>query len=149
MFEEILEQRKIYEKNRKRRINDKTFPFRDDNYICCSTYGNSRSRQFHRTYYNKLLLDNNLPAIKFHDLRHTYATILLKSNFSSKAVSQLLGHSSEIITVDVYCDKKQLIYDCLNVLEPFIEEVIPQEETIYDYSDIDMGIDEYMNNILP
>jgi hypothetical protein len=36
------------------------------------------------------------------------------------------------------------------VLEPFIEEVIPQEEeTIYDYSDIDMGIDEYMNNILP
>lgn len=149
LFEEILEQRKIYEKNRKRRINDKTFPFRDDNYICCSTYGNSRSRQFHRTYYNKLLLDNNLPAIKFHDLRHTYATILLKSNFSSKAVSQLLGHSSEIITVDVYCDKKQLIYDCLNVLEPFIEEVIPQEETIYDYSDIDMGIDEYMNNILP
>ena len=40
VFEAILEERKTYEKNRRRR--PKTF--RDWNYICCSTYGNPRSK---------------------------------------------------------------------------------------------------------
>ena len=44
LFEAILEQKTLYEKNKRRRINDITTPFSDDDYICCSTYGRSRSR---------------------------------------------------------------------------------------------------------
>ena len=46
VFEAILEERKKYERNRSRRINDKTTPFKDYDFICCSTYGNPRSKVF-------------------------------------------------------------------------------------------------------
>ena len=39
----------------------------------------------------------------------------------------MMGHAKEIVTIDVYADKNQLVCDCLEVLEPFIEEVLPQE----------------------
>ncbi|MFV0249830.1 MAG: tyrosine-type recombinase/integrase [Bacilli bacterium] len=74
--------------------------------MCCSTYGKSRSRGFHQSYYNELMKQLNLPDIDFHDLRHTFTTLIVKSNFNAKAISQLLGHVSEIITIDVYTDNR-------------------------------------------
>jgi integrase len=148
IFNKILDERKKYEINRKRRINDKSFPFRDDDYICCSTYGNSRSKGFYYKYYKRIFADNNIPYVTFHHLRSTYTTLLLKANFSSKAVSELLGHSSEIITVDVYTDKSKLIYDCLDKIEPYINDVIPnlnQTRKNNDYSDFEINIDNYLN----
>ena len=92
----------------------------------------------------------DLPDIHFHQLRNTYATILLKNSFNSKGVSHLLGHAKEIISVDVYGDTQEIIEDCLDVLEPFIEEVIPKErkDQYYDYSEvieIDLILEEYFN----
>lgn len=127
VFDEILKEREIYEKNKKRRKNDKTNPFQDLNYICCSTYGRPRSKSYVYLHYKKLLSENNLPDIRWHDLRATLATLLLKNNYSPKAVSKILGHSKEIITVDVYGDNQQLIEDCLAELEPFIAEVRPNK----------------------
>ena len=146
VFEAILEERKTYEKNRRRRPKE----FRDWNYICCSTYGNPRSKGFHQKYYKDLLKSLDLPDIHFHQLRNTYATILLKNSFNSKGVSHLLGHAKEIISVDVYGDTQKIIEDCLDVLEPFIEEVIPKErkDQYYDYSEvieIDLILKEYFN----
>lgn len=126
VFEAILEERKKYERNRSRRINDKTTPFKDYNFICCSTYGNPRSKSFHFKYWKQLLKENNLPDIRFHDLRASYCTLLLKNNINEKAVSKQLGHATEIITVDVYGDNEEIIADCLNELEPFIESVKPR-----------------------
>ena len=146
VFEAILEERKTYEKNRRRRPKE----FRDWNYICCSTYGNPRSKGFHQKYYKDLLKSLDLPDIHFHQLRNTYATILLKNSFNSKGVSHLLGHAKEIISVDVYGDTQEIIEDCLDVLEPFIEEVIPKKrkDQYYDYSEvieIDLILEEYFN----
>ena len=39
----------------------------------------------------------------------------------------LLGYAKEIISVDVYGDTQEIIEDCLDILESFIEEVIPKE----------------------
>jgi integrase len=44
----------------------------------------------------------DLPRIRFHDLRHTAATILLSHNVNPKVVSEMLGHSSVAITLDIY-----------------------------------------------
>ena len=85
-----------------------------------STYGNPRSKCYHHKYYKDLLKSLDLPDIHFHQLRNTYATILLKNSFNSKGVSHLLGHAKEIISVDVYGDTQEIIEDCLDVLEPFI-----------------------------
>jgi len=43
-----------------------------------------------------------LDAIRFHDLRHTCATLLLASNVNPKIVSEMLGHASIAITLDTY-----------------------------------------------
>ena len=150
LFEAIVEKRVVYEKNRKRRINDKTNPFRDEGYIVCSTYGKPRSRGYHDTHFKQLLKENELPNIKFHELRHTHTTLLMKANFSPKAVSVLLGHSKEIITVDRYTDKAEIIYDCLDILEPYIESVISKDEDVkcYDYSDLDFKLDDYIKALI-
>ena len=43
-----------------------------------------------------------LPEIRFHDLRHTCATLLLSKNVNPKVVSEMLGHASIAITLDTY-----------------------------------------------
>ena len=59
---------------------------------------NLRNRSFTR-----LLEHAGLPAdTRFHDLRHTCATLLLSRNVNPKIVSEMLGHSSIAITLDTY-----------------------------------------------
>jgi integrase len=43
-----------------------------------------------------------VPLIRFHDLRHTCATLLLMQNVNPKMVSEMLGHSSVRVTLDIY-----------------------------------------------
>ena len=83
-----------------------------------------------------------MPDIRWHDLRATYCTILLKNDFNPKAVSKLMGHAKEIITIDVYGDKQEIIEDCLEALEPFIDEVLPEEEEEFNLSVMD-----YMDSV--
>ena len=49
-----------------------------------------------------LLRKSGLPKIRLHDLRHTHASLLLKAGIHPKAVSERLGHSSIMITLDRY-----------------------------------------------
>lgn len=42
------------------------------------------------------------PGLRFHDLRHTHATLLLTAGVPINAVSQRLGHSTPVITLTVY-----------------------------------------------
>jgi len=135
VFEAILKERKRYEDNKRRRINDKTNPFQDLGYICCSTSGRPRGRTYAFQHFKRLLRENNLPDIRWHDLRATYATILIKKDFNLKAISRKMGHAKQIITADVYGDKKMIINDCIDKLNPFLEEVLPQEDfTLRDYT---------------
>lgn len=69
-----------------------------------------------------------MPDIRWHDLRSSFCTLLLKNNFNPKAVSKLMGHAKELITMDVYGDNREIIADCVDELEPYIDEVLPNEE---------------------
>ena len=53
-------------------------------------------------YFKPLLRRAGLPDIRFHDLRHTCATLLLTKGVHPKIVSEMLGHSSVSITLDTY-----------------------------------------------
>jgi len=44
----------------------------------------------------------DLPDIRFHDLRHTAATLLLAAGVHPKIVQERLGHASIILTLDTY-----------------------------------------------
>ena len=58
-------------------------------------------RNLSREYY-KILSKMDIPKIRFHDLRHTHATLLLKRGVHAKIVQERLGHSSITITLDTY-----------------------------------------------
>lgn len=47
---------------------------------------------------------NNIRKIRFHDLRHTHATLLLYKGVDIKTISKRLGHSKIGITMDTYTD---------------------------------------------
>ena len=55
----------------------------------------------HRVFY-KLLGKAGLRRIRFHDLRHTFASLLLQQGESATYVKEQMGHSSIQITVDIY-----------------------------------------------
>ena len=52
--------------------------------------------------FTKIVAKNNLEPIRFHDLRHTSASLLIHKGMNLKAVSERLGHSSINITNDIY-----------------------------------------------
>jgi integrase len=52
--------------------------------------------------FHKAAVRMGFAALRFHDLRHTHATLMLAGGASPKAVSQRLGHSDIAITLRVY-----------------------------------------------
>ena len=52
--------------------------------------------------HKKILKDAGLPHIRFHDLRHTFATLALQNGVDIKTVSGMLGHFSAGFTLDTY-----------------------------------------------
>jgi integrase len=55
-----------------------------------------------RRQFKAALAAADLPQVRFHDLRHTCATLLLQQRVNPKIVSELLGHSSVALTLDLY-----------------------------------------------
>ena len=55
-----------------------------------------------RAQYGRVLRDIGLPYIKFHALRHTFATRIMEANVHPKVAQELLGHSTVTITMDTY-----------------------------------------------
>jgi integrase len=55
-----------------------------------------------RKEFVRVLRIAGLPEIRFHDLRHTAASIMLKRNIPIFTVSRVLGHSRPSITLDIY-----------------------------------------------
>lgn len=60
-------------------------------------YPDGISAQFRR-----IIRELDLPQVRFHDLRHTHATLMLKQGVHPKIVSERLGHSTIGITMDIY-----------------------------------------------
>jgi hypothetical protein len=52
--------------------------------------------------FERLVAKHGLARIRFHDLRHTHATLLLKAGVAVKVVSERLGHASPGFTLNVY-----------------------------------------------
>lgn len=56
----------------------------------------------YRTFYKRLLRRAGLPDVRFHALRHSFATRCIDSNCNYKTVSALLGHSNISTTLNLY-----------------------------------------------
>ena len=51
---------------------------------------------------HRVLKRAGLPKVRFHDLRHTFATMALQNGVDIKTVSGMLGHFSAGFTLDTY-----------------------------------------------
>jgi integrase len=52
--------------------------------------------------FKKIIRSLDVPIIRLHDLRHTYATLALKAGVHPKVVSERLGHARVGVTLDLY-----------------------------------------------
>ena len=55
-----------------------------------------------RKVFYRLLVAAKLRRVRFHDLRHTFATLLIQQGKVSRTIRDQLGHSSIKVTVDTY-----------------------------------------------
>lgn len=56
----------------------------------------------YRSYYKNMMKELGMPELKFHGLRHSFATRCIESNCDYKTVSVLLGHSNISTTLNLY-----------------------------------------------
>ena len=77
--------------------------WRENGLIFASEAGKPLDRRYITTHrFKPLLKRTGLPQIRFHDLRHTCATLLLAQNVNPKVVPEMLGHATLAITLDTY-----------------------------------------------
>ena len=74
---------------------------RPDYFVCSGTTTPIEPRTY-RSYYMKKIEEIGLPRLKFHGLRHTFATQLIASKADVKTVSAILGHSDITTTLNTY-----------------------------------------------
>ena len=79
----------------------------------------------------KLLLEaGGLPDIRFHDLRHTFATHAIKSGIDAKTLSGLLGHTNASFTLDTYTHvTDDMKTNASSVVEDFMTSIFGEELT--------------------
>lgn len=96
----LLEAKKQQEENRK--LCGRAYNKEYLGYVCVDVIGNLIKPNYVSSTFGKLLAKNNLRHIRFHDLRHTCASLLLANGVPMEQVKEWLGHSEISTTVDIY-----------------------------------------------
>jgi integrase len=74
----------------------------DHDLVFCTEFGAILPTNTMVLVLHRVLKRAGLPMIRFHDLRHTAATMLLSNGVHPKVASEMLGHSTVSITLDLY-----------------------------------------------
>ncbi|MEO7019487.1 MAG: site-specific integrase, partial [Ktedonobacteraceae bacterium] len=93
-------------KHRVRQLEEKLkagSTWQDHEYVFCTSVGTHLNPTKDILDQLKKMLQNaGLPDIRFHDLRHSVATMLLGLETNPKIVQEILGHSAISVTMDIY-----------------------------------------------
>jgi integrase len=96
---EVLHQHGTEQKDSRQAAGDS---WEENDLVFCNKRGGYINIETMRTWFKRLLADVGLPAMRFHDLRHSAATLLLAMGVHVKVVQELLGHSNILITLNTY-----------------------------------------------
>jgi integrase len=96
----LLEIKAEQEYNRK--LCGRSYNKAESAYIYTDVLGNRIKPDYLSSEFPKFLKKHGLRRIRFHDLRHTSARLLLASGVSLKAIQEWLGHSTFKTTADIY-----------------------------------------------
>lgn len=76
--------------------------YSDGGFVCGWEDGRPFNPDWLNRAFRRLLAHFGLPPIRFHDLRHTHATLLLREGVPVKVIAERLGHSTTSFTQDIY-----------------------------------------------
>lgn len=76
--------------------------FADNGYVICKNNGDPYVPDSIAQKWERFRDANNLPKIRFHDLRHTCATTMIAAGVDPKTVQTRLGHSDVLTTLNIY-----------------------------------------------
>lgn len=128
MMDEVYEalmlqkERQEMDKKRYREI------YLDQGLVFTDSCGNFLPQRQFMDQYHAFLRKYEITDIRFHDLRHTFATLLIDADVSMKVVQELLGHSTITTSMDIYThvsdEKKEQALDRLQQRNAGIENVL-------------------------
>lgn len=118
--------------------------FQDLDFVCFKENGCPYHRGSFRQSFQELLSECNLPKMRWHDLRHTYATVLKENEISLKAISAYMEHNGPEITEEVYINLPEPIYECDKEIAAFMADILPYQEFIFDIPISDQTFSELL-----
>lgn len=133
-------QKQAHNKN----LCDKSYCGKYFDYVCVDPLGELLKPNY-LTQHFRILQDNNkLKRIRFHDLRHSCASLMLANGVPMKQIQEWLGHSTFQTTADIYAhldysskiSSAQAISTALN----FEEKAVPKEKQLL--TEVDEEIEE-------
>lgn len=100
--ENIINDLKLYMKKQTKYKKDNKEFYNDNDYIFCDKFGNPLDPKLLPRNFKSVLKKAGLRKIKYHSLRHTYATRLFEADVPIKIVQALMGHSDITTTMNIY-----------------------------------------------
>ena len=97
-------------------------PTKDDDLVFCHRDGAPVSPSTVDHSFTATVKTADLPGLRFHDLRHTFASLALMRGAKPKAISEALGHSSVAFTIDAYSHIMEGMQEDMMIL---LDEIIP------------------------
>ena len=96
----LIERKEEIEKNKE--LFKKSYNYKYDEYVFVDDIGDLINPDIISNRFRTLLRKNHLKHIRFHDLRHSCASLLVASKVPMKNIQEWLGHSNFNTTADVY-----------------------------------------------
>lgn len=98
--ERLLELKQEQEENR--RLCGRCYKKEYIEYVCVNEIGDLINPHYVTASFSKLLKDHGMRHIRFHDLRHSCASLLLANGVPMKQIQEWLGHSDYSTTANIY-----------------------------------------------
>ena len=94
-------------------------------YVFCSPAGGIMEPGSQRKRLQRILERCGMEKIRFHDLRHTFATLALQNGVDVKTLSMMLGHYSAAFTLDTYAHvSPKMQQDAIEKVSGFLQQSV-------------------------
>jgi integrase len=102
--------------------------WQDQDLVFSNATGGPLDPSHQTAVFKNVVTTAKLPPMRFHDLRHTAATLMLGSGTHPKVVSEMLGHSTVTLTLDVYSHYIPVLHDQAATMmdELLAESAVPE-----------------------
>jgi integrase len=102
--------------------------FTNDRLLFCEWDGKPLNPDTVTRHWKRIIARLNYPHIRFHDLRHTHASWMLKKGISPKVIQERLGHATITTTLDIYSHVTPgMQQDAVKVFDKILDHRIARE----------------------